>query len=123
VGTIKGYKMYVSYAVFAAEQVLPFYEKKYPNDDRPRKAIEAAKKCIDNPSDENKEVARAAVVVEVAAVEAAAWAAAAAAVVEVAAWAAAAARAAAAAAEEEAGADAKQKLQLKILEYGMKLLE
>jgi hypothetical protein len=48
------YKGYVSYAVFAAELVLPVWEKQYPNDDRPRKAIEAAKKCIDNPSEENR---------------------------------------------------------------------
>ncbi len=33
----------VKYAVFAAELVLPIFEKKYPNDDMPRKAIEAAK--------------------------------------------------------------------------------
>ena len=35
---------YVSYAVFAAEQVIGSYEKEYPNDKRPRQAIEAAKK-------------------------------------------------------------------------------
>jgi len=54
------YKMYVSYAVYAAEQVLPIYEKKRPGDGRPRKAIEAAKKCIKNPSKENKAAAAAA---------------------------------------------------------------
>src|SRR3990167_7567522 len=47
------YKGYVSYAVFAAESVIGIYEKKYPNDKRPREAIEAAKRCIDNPSEEN----------------------------------------------------------------------
>ena len=36
----------VKYAVFAAEQVLHIYEKQYPNDNRPRKAIEPAKKFI-----------------------------------------------------------------------------
>jgi hypothetical protein len=54
------YKDYVSYAVFAAEQVIDIYEKKYPNDKRPREAIEAAKKCIENPSEENKKAANAA---------------------------------------------------------------
>lgn len=41
---IMDYKQYVSYAVYAAEQVIDIYEKKYPGDDRPRKAIEAANK-------------------------------------------------------------------------------
>ena len=53
------YKQYVSYAVFAAEKVIGIYEKKYPDDKRPRQAIEAAKKCIKNPSQENKNVAYA----------------------------------------------------------------
>ena len=51
------YKQYVSYAVFAAEQVIKNYEKQYPDDKRPREAIEAAKRCIENPSDENKKEA------------------------------------------------------------------
>ena len=55
------YKQLVSYAVFAAEQVIDMYEKKYPADDRPRKAIEAAKKCIEHPSEENKLASRIAV--------------------------------------------------------------
>ena len=54
------YSQYVSYAVFAAEQVIEIYEKKYPKDKRPRQAIEAAKKCIENPSEENKNDAYAA---------------------------------------------------------------
>ena len=88
---IMEYSDYVRYAVFAAEQVLDIFEKKYPNDKRPRLAIEAAKKCIDNPSDKNKKVAYAA------------------------AYAADAAYAAAYA--------AKKTMQLKILKYGIKLLE
>ena len=44
------YKGYVGYAVFAAEQVIDIYERKYPNDKIPRNAINAAKKCIENPS-------------------------------------------------------------------------
>jgi len=40
----------VEYAIFAAEQVLNIYEKEYPEDDRPRKAIEAAKEYLKKPS-------------------------------------------------------------------------
>ncbi len=65
------YRGYVSYAVYAAELVLPIWEKKYPDDKRPHKAIEAAKRCIDDPSKKNKEVAAAAVAAWVAAKEAA----------------------------------------------------
>jgi len=54
------YKDYVSYAVFAAESCVDIYEKEYPKDKRPREAIETAKKCIDNPSKENKLAANAA---------------------------------------------------------------
>ena len=51
---IMDYKQCVSYAVFAALQVIDIYEKKYPNDKRPRLAIEAAQRCIDDPSKKNK---------------------------------------------------------------------
>ena len=51
---VMNYKQRVQYAVFAAEQVIGIFEKEYPDDKRPRQAIEAAKKCIDNPSEENK---------------------------------------------------------------------
>ena len=67
---IMSYKQYVSYGVYAAEQVIKDYEKAYPADDRPRKAIEAAKKCINNPSEENKSAARSAAE---SAAESAAW--------------------------------------------------
>ena len=40
----------VRYAIFAAEQVIHLFEKKYPDDKRPRKAIEAAKEWLKNPS-------------------------------------------------------------------------
>ncbi len=87
------YKQYVSYAVFAAEQVLDIFENKYPDDKRPRKAIQAAKKCIKNPSKENKKAAD---------VYAAAYA---------------------DAYADAAAAAAKKKMQIKILEYGIKLLK
>ena len=48
------YRQYVSYGVYAAEQVIDIYKKKYPDDDAPRTAIETAKKCIENPNNENK---------------------------------------------------------------------
>ncbi len=36
----------VQYAVFAAKQVLPLFEKEFPKDSRPRKAIEAAERVL-----------------------------------------------------------------------------
>ena len=133
------YKGYVSYAVYAAELVLPIWEKKYPNDKRPRKAIEAAKRCIDNPSDENRLAADS---------RAAAWAAAARSAIPAAreaAWTAAAASAAAAAGEAAreaarsaadshpaawaaaaaawAAAAAGEKNKSKILNRGLKILK
>ena len=39
----------VALAVYAAELVIDIYEKKYPKDDRPRKAIEAAKYWLKHP--------------------------------------------------------------------------
>jgi hypothetical protein len=47
-------------AVFAAEAVLPIFEAKYPKDDRPRKAIEAAKALIEDDTAENRVDASAA---------------------------------------------------------------
>lgn len=50
----------IKYAIFAAEQVLSIYENKYPDDSRPRKSIEAAKKVIENDNKENRNAANAA---------------------------------------------------------------
>jgi hypothetical protein len=50
-------KQRIRYAVFAAELALPIFEKKYPEDKRPRNAIEAAKKCLENDTEENREAA------------------------------------------------------------------
>jgi len=142
------YKQYVSYAVYAAEQVIDIYEKKYPNNDSPRKArkarkaIEAAKKCIENPSKKNKEAAAVAYANAVAAAVAAAadvtYAADAAADVAAAAYAAADAADAADAAyaayaayayANDAANDAvnyvaanSDKMRKKILKYGIKIL-
>ena len=105
------YKQYVSYAVYAAEQVVDLYEKKYPHDKRPREAIDAAKACIKNPSVKNKEAAAGAA--EAAWAARAAWAA----------WAARAAEAAEAAWAAEAAEAAEAAMQEKILRYGISLLE
>ena len=40
-----------------AEKVLPIFETQYPSDQRPREAIEAAIRCIKEPSSENKKAA------------------------------------------------------------------
>jgi hypothetical protein len=59
---------YIQYAVFASEQVLPIFEAKYPSDKRPREAIEAAKKVALNDTEENRKIAaRAAYVANEAA--------------------------------------------------------
>ena len=47
-------KQYVAYAIFAAEQVIDIYEKQYPIDDRPRMAIEAAKKVLKRDTKKNR---------------------------------------------------------------------
>ena len=47
------YRQYVAYAIYAAEEVIGIYERKYPKNDYPRKAIEAAKKCLRSPMRKN----------------------------------------------------------------------
>jgi hypothetical protein len=54
------HKMKIEYAVFAAERVIEIYEKEYPNDKRPRQAIEAAKVYIKDPNEKNRAAAYAA---------------------------------------------------------------
>ena len=113
VARVMTYKQYVSYAVFAAEQVIGIFEKKYPDDNRPRAAINAAKKCIKNPTKKNKAAADAAATDAAYAAADAAYAAADAAYTADAAYAAA-----------DAAADAATaKTKLKILKYGITLLE
>jgi len=111
------YKQYVTYAVYAAELVIKRFEKKYPNDKRPRKAIEAAKKCISDPSEENKKDADAAAAAADAAYAADAAAAAAYAAAD-AAYAAYAADAAAYAADA-----ARKNTFIKIIKFGLELLK
>jgi hypothetical protein len=135
----------VQYAIFCAEQVIDIYEKKYPDDKRPRKAIEAAKEYLRTPNKKNNRAAAAADAAYAAAdaataaadsaanyaADAAATAAAtayAADVVDAAATAAYvadsayAAYAASYAANYAANAAARKQLQKTCLEYGIKLL-
>lgn len=125
----------VMYAIFAAEQVIGIYEKKYPEDNRPRKAIEAAKEYLKlktaYAADAARAAARAAASAAAAAYGAAddaAYAAARAADnAASAAYAAAdgAAYAAAYAADNAAYAAsaARAEMQKRILEYGISLIE
>jgi hypothetical protein len=50
----------IRYAIYAAELVIDLYEKKYPEDQRPRNAINTAKAYLKNPSIKNKNAAYAA---------------------------------------------------------------
>ena len=95
----------LAYAIFAAEQVIDIFEKKYPNNKAPREAIEAAKAVLENDTQENRDIAA---IKRRAAADAYA--------------AAAAADAADAAAAADADAARKQ-MQIKILEYGLSLLK
>ncbi len=125
------HKQYVLYAIYAAEQVIDIFEKKYPDDKRPREAIEAAKKYIANPTEENRNATDAAAYAADAATHAADAAAhaadAAAHAADAAAHAAyaadAAAHAAYAAYAAHAAYAAAYAMRIKILEYGIKLLE
>ena len=90
-------KQAVQYAIFAAEQVIDIYEGKYPNDKRPRNAIEAAKAYLKNPSKKTKAYAAAAYA---AATDAYAYTAAA-----------------------GYAANERRKMQAKILKYGIGLLK
>ena len=95
----------IQYAVFAARQVLSIFEKKYPDDNQPRLAIEAAEKCIIDKSNATANAAAAYAAANAAA-----------------AYAAANAAADAAAYAANAAADAKEKMKIKILRYGISLL-
>jgi len=126
----------IRFAVYCAKDVLPIYEAEYPNDDRPRKAIEAAETCMKSNTKKNRDAARVASRAATAAAWAA-WAAADAARAADTAVRAAAARAAAWAADTAWAADAAntvraaaraaaindQSAMLRYIEYGVGLLE
>lgn len=50
----------IALAIYSAELVIDNFEKKYPDDDRPRKAIEAAKLVLQNDTVKNKFAAQSA---------------------------------------------------------------
>lgn len=52
--------MSMKLAIYAAELVLPIFEKEYPNDKRPREAIDATKECLRKPSAAAMAASRAA---------------------------------------------------------------
>ena len=124
-------KQRIQYAVFAAEQVVDIYTKQYPNDNRVKEAIMAAKKVINRNSEKNRaaawDAARAAADAAWDAARAAADAARAAAdsarAAADAAWAAADAAWAARAAADAAWDAAEDAMRKNILLYGIKLLE
>ena len=103
------------FAILCAESVLKYFEDKYPDDDRPRKAIEAAKEYL-----KTKLAAYAAA--DAADAAYAAYAAADAADAARAAYAAAGAAYAAAGVAYAAADAAYNKTLIKILEYGISLV-
>ena len=119
-------------AIFCAESVLPIFEDRYPEDKRPRKAIDAARVWLENPTEENRRAAAYAADAAYAAyaaaaagaVAAVAAAAADAADAAYAAYAADAAAADAAAADAAAAdADARKQLQIDIIHKAVEILD
>ena len=51
-------KQAVEFSIFCAEKVLHFWEEKYPENDSPARAIEAAKKYLKRPCKETKDAAK-----------------------------------------------------------------
>jgi hypothetical protein len=47
----------IEWSIYCAESVLSIFEDKYPSDKRPRNAINAAKKYLSHPTNENKTAA------------------------------------------------------------------
>jgi hypothetical protein len=116
---------YLAYAIFAAESVIHIWAKKYPDDKRPQKAIQAANAVLKNDTEQNRagaaEAAGAAGAAAAAGAAVAARAAVAAVAAEAAGAAVAAGAAGAAVAAVAAGA-ARKNMQIKILNYGLDLL-
>ena len=53
-------KQNVIFAIYCAEQCIQIYESAYPDDKRPRLAIEAAKTCVNSPTTAARDAAWAA---------------------------------------------------------------
>jgi len=105
------------YAIYAAEKVIDISFHKYPDDNRPRNAINAVKKFLKHKTAANKKAAYAAADAAYAAYAAAD------AAVYAADAADAAAYAAGAAADAAAYMAARKELQTKIIKYGIRLLK
>jgi hypothetical protein len=112
------HKNKIHYAIYAAEQVIEIYEKKYPDDQRPRNAINAAKKVLKSNTKKNRDAADASSHAAYAAADASSHAAYAAA--DASSHAAYAAAYAAADASSHAAADAMKE---KIINYGLSLIK
>ena len=54
------HELNVAFAVVCARHVLPIFEREFPNDKRPRAAIEAAKRWLEEPTDANAQAAQSA---------------------------------------------------------------
>ena len=129
IGRVMTRPQYLAYAIYAAEQVLDNFEKEYPDDKRPRAAIEAAKAVLKNDTEVNRSAAWAAARAAddacaawaVSAADDASAAASAARAASAAAWSACAA-CAACAADSAAWASGTGMLKT-ILEYGVGILE
>jgi len=104
----------VAMAVYAAELVIANFEKKYPNDKRPREAIEAARAWLINPCENTESAARSAW----SAARSAVWSAVGSAV-----WSAESAARSAESAESAARKKTKDQIQQWIVEYIAELQE
>jgi len=98
----------IKLAIFSARLCLSAFEEVYPDDVRPRKAIEAAEICVENPTEGNLQAARSAA-------ESAAWSAAESAE--------SAARSAAMSARSAAWSAAESAAKQKMHEYVLSLFE
>ena len=119
-------KQCIQYAIYAAEQVIDIFEKEYPDDKRPRKAIDAAKLYLEKPTKENKAAASSASSASYAssAASASAYAASASSSSAAASYASyAAVSSYAASASYAAYAAYAAAIKIKILKYGISLLE
>jgi len=118
-------KQKLAYSIFAAESVIDIFEKKYPDDKRPRNAIEAAKKVLKSDTKKNRAAAYSAASSAAYSASSAAYSAAYSA--DSAYYADSAADSASSAAysaaySADSASSARKKLQKKIINYGIKLL-
>lgn len=117
-------KQCIRYTIFAAESVIKIYEKKCLKDSRPKKTIQAAKNYLKNPCKKTKDAASAAYASAYAAAYTVAdYAAAYVSAVAISAYASAYAATYAAYTAANVTAIVKKESQIKILNYGIKILK